>query len=87
MEVTRLSSKGQVIIPKALRVALNWIAGQELIAIDMGDGVLLKPKRAFGLTTLVDVAGCLRYQGSPKSQKDWEGAMRRGVKEQWHGRS
>ena len=45
MEVTRLSNTGQVIIPKALRDAHRWEAGQELIAIDMGDGILLKPKK------------------------------------------
>ena len=33
METTRLSSKGQVIIPKRLRDAHHWLAGQELIAI------------------------------------------------------
>lgn len=82
MEITRLSSKGQVIIPKALRAARNWVAGQELIAIDIGDGILLRPKRGCRLTSLADVAGCLRYKGAPKSQEDWEAAMREGVKEQ-----
>ena len=33
METTRLSSKGQVIIPKTLRDAHHWLAGQEFIAI------------------------------------------------------
>jgi bifunctional DNA-binding transcriptional regulator/antitoxin component of YhaV-PrlF toxin-antitoxin module len=32
MELTRLSSKGQVIIPEALRAVHHWEAGQELIA-------------------------------------------------------
>jgi bifunctional DNA-binding transcriptional regulator/antitoxin component of YhaV-PrlF toxin-antitoxin module len=29
METTKLSSKGQVIIPKAMRAAHHWDAGQE----------------------------------------------------------
>ena len=87
VEVTRLSSKGQVIIPKALRASHNWEAGQELMAIDVGDGILLKPKKPFPETTLAQVAGCLKYPGKPKSLDDIEDAIRQGVMEQWHDRS
>jgi len=83
MELTHLSSTGQVIIPKALRDAHRWEAGQELIAIDMGDGILLKPKKPFLETKLENVAGCLKYQGKPKSIDDLEDAIRQGVEEQW----
>ncbi len=84
MEVTRLSSKGQVIIPKALRTAHHWEAGQELIAIDVGDGVLLKAKKPFAETTLAQAAGCLKYQGNPKSLDEIEEAIRCQVMEHWH---
>jgi AbrB family looped-hinge helix DNA binding protein len=84
MEVTRLSSKGQVIIPKALRAAHHWEAGQELIAIAVGDGILLKPKKPFPETTLAEVAGCLNYRGTPKSLDELEAAIGTGVLEQWH---
>lgn len=67
MEITRLSGEGQVIIPKALRDAHHWEAGQELIAIDTGDGILLKLPKPFQETTLEDVAGCLKYSGNPKT--------------------
>ena len=67
METTRLSSKGQVIIPKKLRDAHHWLAGQELIAINTGDGILLKPKQSFQETQLEDVAGCLKYVGEAKT--------------------
>ena len=83
MEVTQLSNTGQVIIPKALRDAHRWEAGQELIAIDMGDGILLKPKKPFRETTLENVAGCLKYQGKPKSIDELEDAIRQGVEEQF----
>ncbi|BAU63275.1 hypothetical protein STA3757_06350 [Stanieria sp. NIES-3757] len=79
MKTTKMSSKGQVIIPKALRESHNWEEGQELIAIDMGDGILLKPKKPFPETTLDRVAGCLKYQGTPKSLEDMEDAIRKGV--------
>jgi AbrB family looped-hinge helix DNA binding protein len=81
MKTTKMSSKDRVIIPKALRDAHRWEEGQELIAIDMGDGILLKPKKPFSETTLDDVAGCLRYQGMPKSLEEMEDAIRQGVKE------
>ncbi len=84
MEVTRLSSEGQVIIPKALLTAHHWEAGKELIAIDVGDGILLKPKKPFPETTLAQVAGCLKYQGKPKSLEELDDAIRQGVGEQWH---
>lgn len=84
MEVTRLSSKGQVIIPKALRVAHQWEAGQELIATDLGDGILLKPKKQFLETKLTDVAGCLTYKGKPKTIEEMNIAIDQGLAEQWH---
>ena len=87
MEVTRLSRQGQVIIPKALRTAQHWETGQELVAIDVGDGILLKPKKPFPETTLAQVAGCLKYQGNPKSLDELDDAIRQGVTEQWHDRS
>jgi AbrB family looped-hinge helix DNA binding protein len=77
MKITKMSSKGQVIIPKALREIHHWEEGQELIAIDMGDGILLKPKKPFPETTLDQVLGCLKYQGTPKSLEDIEDAIRR----------
>jgi AbrB family looped-hinge helix DNA binding protein len=76
MKTTRMSSKDQVIIPKALRDAHRWEEGQELIAIDMGDGILLKPKKPFSETTLDNVAGCLKYQGTAKNFEDMEDAIR-----------
>jgi AbrB family looped-hinge helix DNA binding protein len=86
MEITKLSSEGQVIIPKSLREAHHWEVGQELIAIDMGDGILLKPKKPFPETTLDDVAGCLKYQGKPQSIEDMDSAICQGIEESWHGR-
>ncbi|NJN47686.1 MAG: AbrB/MazE/SpoVT family DNA-binding domain-containing protein [Candidatus Competibacteraceae bacterium] len=81
METTKLSSKGQVIIPKPLRASHGWEPGQELVVIDTGDGVLLKPKMPFQETSINDVASCLRYEGEPKTLDDMEQAIRRGVKE------
>ncbi|MGI0481737.1 AbrB/MazE/SpoVT family DNA-binding domain-containing protein [Geminocystis sp. CENA526] len=70
MEITKLSSQGQVIIPKILRDKFNWEHDQELIMINVGDGILLKPKKVFPETKLTDVAGCLKYEGEAKTIKE-----------------
>lgn len=38
-----LSSKFQISIPKQVREALHWVAGQEFVFIPKGEGVLLMP--------------------------------------------
>jgi len=81
MNTTRLSGKGQVIIPKPLRTAHHWEAGQELVVVDVGDGVLLKPKTPFEETIIGDVASCLRYEGKPKTPDDMEAAITRGIED------
>ncbi len=81
METTKLSSKGQVIIPKPFRTAHQWETGQELIVIDTGDGILLKPKTAFPETDIAEVTSFLQYSGDTKSQEDMETAIQQGAKE------
>lgn len=41
--ITTLSSKYQISIPKAVREQQHWQAGQELVFIPKGAGVLLMP--------------------------------------------
>jgi AbrB family looped-hinge helix DNA binding protein len=57
METTRLSTKGQVIIPKDIRQATNWRPGQELEVRLTKEGVLLKSRSPFPETKIEDVAG------------------------------
>ncbi len=81
MNTTRLSSKGQVIIPKPLRTAHHWEAGQELVVIDQGDAILLKPQKSFKESKIHDVASCLKYKGTPKTIDDMNLAIGKGIKE------
>lgn len=37
---TRLTSKGQVVIPKPVREQLRWVSGSELAVEIMGDGAV-----------------------------------------------
>ena len=79
METTRMSSKGQVIIPKSVRQRHQWDAGQELMVVDVGDGVLLKAKRPFPPTTMDEVAGFLKYDGPAKTIEEMELAIAAGA--------
>jgi len=42
IEVTRISSKGQVVIPKPIRESLKLMEGDRLIAYARGDLIILK---------------------------------------------
>ena len=80
MQSTRLSSKGQVIIPKAVRARHQWQAGQELQAIDMADGILLRPASPFPETTLQEVDACLPFSGKAKTLEEMEKAISKGAR-------
>jgi AbrB family looped-hinge helix DNA binding protein len=81
VQTTKLSSKGQVIIPKALRSRYHWNPGQKITVIDTGDGILLKPSQSFKTTNLEQVAGILKYAGKPISNKEMEEAIKKGAME------
>lgn len=86
MQKTRVSSKGQVIIPKSLRSKHHWEVGQELVAIDVEEGVLLKPLSPFPETSLKEVASCLPYKGKAKTLLEMEEAIRTGSSKTGHDR-
>lgn len=58
---TRLSTKGQVILPKPLRDRLGWTPGTVLDVEDTPHGVLLRAasQRQVAATRIEDVAGML----------------------------
>ncbi len=84
VQSTKLSSKGQVIIPKTFRSAYHWEVGQELIVIDTGDGLLLKSTTPFTKSNINEVAGCLKYTGTAKTLEEMEKAVAQGIEEQFH---
>ena len=67
METTRLSTKGQIILPKNIRTSRAWGPGTEFTVEETGDGVLLRPTGRFPRTDLDQVAGCLRTKRKSKS--------------------
>lgn len=83
MEVTRLSSKGQVILPKSVRDAHHWPPGTEFEVENRPEGVLLRPKKRFATTDMEDVVGCTGYHGPAQSLEAMEQAIAQGVSERY----
>jgi AbrB family looped-hinge helix DNA binding protein len=75
MVTTRLSSKGQIIIPKGVRVAHKWPPGTAFAVEDRPEGVLLRPLKPFENTTLKEVIGCTGYEGPTQSLEDMQEAI------------
>ena len=80
MAITRLSSKGQLILPKSVRAAHKWGPGTEFVVEDAPDGVLLRPLKPFKPSRLEDVVGCTGYRGRRRSLKDMEEAIAKGAR-------
>lgn len=72
---TIVSTKGQVILPKAIRQALHWEAGMRLTVESTPESVLLKPVPAFAETRPEDVFGRLACDGVPKSLAEMEAGV------------
>jgi AbrB family looped-hinge helix DNA binding protein len=72
---TTVSTKGQVILPKAIRSRRHWDTGTRLIVEDTPDGVLLKTAPLFKPTQLDDVFGMLKYMGKPKTLEEMEAGI------------
>ncbi len=83
MTKTRLSSKGQVIIPKAVRDRHGWQPGVELEVEDRGDVVVLRPANPFPPTTFEEVRGFLKYHGPPLTIEDMDEAVEREARRMW----
>jgi AbrB family looped-hinge helix DNA binding protein len=67
MEMTKLSTKGQIVLPLRIRNSRAWNTGTEFTVEEMGDGILLRPVSALPPSSLDMVAGCLHYKGKPKT--------------------
>jgi AbrB family looped-hinge helix DNA binding protein len=77
---TIVSTKGQVILPKAVRQRLHWDAGTRLTVENTEDGVLLKAAPVFPPTQPEDVFGMLRWEGPPKTLEEMEEGIAREAK-------
>ena len=60
-----LSTKGQVVIPKKVRDALNWKAGTDLILVMTNNGVILQAAPQKTGDNLAKLRGFIHYEGEP----------------------
>jgi AbrB family looped-hinge helix DNA binding protein len=75
METTRLSSKGQIILPKTVRDTHRWAPGMDFSVEDTGDGVLLRPVKPGQPSRLDDVVGSLRAKGPARTIQEMDSAI------------
>ena len=80
-QTTVVSTKGQVILPKAVRDQRGWKPGTKLTVEETPDGVLLKPEPLFPPTTNEEVYGCLKWNGPPISLEEMDAAITDEVRE------
>ena len=77
---TVVSTKGQIILPKAIREKRQWAAGTRLTIEETAEGVLLRASPIFPETTLDEVFGSMRYDGPALSLEDMDAAVMREAK-------
>ncbi len=70
-----VSTKGQVVLPSAIRRKMGWEAGTRLVVEDTPGGVVLRPAQAFAETRPEDVFGCLAGEGPARSVEEMEAGV------------
>lgn len=82
---TRLSSKGQVIIPRRVRDRIGWAAGTELIVEECAESVTLRRAKPFPSRRPEEVRGCLKrlYAGPAIAVEDMDRGIPLAVGEDW----
>jgi AbrB family looped-hinge helix DNA binding protein len=72
---TKVSTKGQVSLPKSIRQDRRWSPGTCLIVEDTPDGVLLKAAPVFAATRPDDVYGSLPSKVAPKRLEEMQASI------------
>jgi AbrB family looped-hinge helix DNA binding protein len=72
---TVVSTKGQVILPKAIRAQRRWGPGTRLTVEDTPDGVVLRPAPLFAETSVEAVFGSLAHDGPALSIEQMDAAV------------
>jgi AbrB family looped-hinge helix DNA binding protein len=83
MATTRVSTKGQVVIPREVRARHGWEAGTELTIEDHSDGLVLRAVKPFAPSRIEDTIGCTEYNGPAKSLEEMDAGIDSDLKKQW----
>jgi AbrB family looped-hinge helix DNA binding protein len=79
METTKLSSKGQVVLPKSVRDEQGWAPGTEFTIESTSEGVTLRVRTPFQRTDLGDVFGSVKHRGRSKTLEEMDAGIGRAV--------
>lgn len=76
MSTVLVSSKGQIVLPAALRRRLGMGAGARVEVVEEGDGLKLRVVRAVATADVSGMAGMLKAppRGAPRSLDDFDPA-------------
>jgi len=83
MARTTLSTKGQIVLPQAIRTRLGLTAGSELEVTTEGDSVILRRVSRFAPVALEQAIGSVAYQGPVRSIEE----MNSGIAEMLRARA
>ncbi len=72
---TILSTKGQVILPKAIREQRDWRPGTRLVVEETEEGVLLRRAPLMAATQVSEVFGRLSSDRAPVSIEEMDAAV------------
>jgi AbrB family looped-hinge helix DNA binding protein len=91
MATTRLSSKGQLVLPKSVRDARGWEGGTVFDVIDGGRNAITlvkrEPETAGRKMTLQELRKlALKYDGPPVTDKMINEAVLAEAKRRWHAK-
>ncbi|MGH7436870.1 MAG: AbrB/MazE/SpoVT family DNA-binding domain-containing protein [Polyangiaceae bacterium] len=76
----RVSSKGQLVLPKAIRRSRHLVPGSEVEVEEVPGGVLLKLVRGPQQASIDDLLGCTGYRGPTRTLQDMERAIAIGAR-------
>jgi AbrB family looped-hinge helix DNA binding protein len=72
---TTVSTKGQVILPKAVRDQRKWEAGTRLTVENTDEGVLLRATPLFAPTEIDAVCGSLAFESKALTIEEMDAAV------------
>jgi len=75
METVRLSSKGQFVLPKAIRDLRHWGPGTELVILERDSEVIIRAAKPFAETLLELADAAPIYSGTPFTIEDLDRAI------------
>lgn len=75
MESVALSSKGQFVLPKAIRDRHHWTTGTRLQIIERGDEIILKAAESFPCSVFESLDAESAYKGKPLSLEEMDTAI------------